>query len=287
MFAATFVSLAFSGGTYWDLAPHILEDPGKFGLFPRSFSDFSLRLQAGLPFAVWLIAILGAHEMGHYVACRRYGILATWPYFLPAPFFRFGTFGAVIRVRSPFPHRRALFDVAIAGPIAGLVVAIVAMVVGIRASVAVPPDLEVPGGLVFSLPWLAAWLADALRPGESLTMNGTLAAAWGGLLVTALNLFPAGQLDGGHIAYAVSRRVHRAASRAAIVLAAASVAWAGFARQPPMYLLWLGILLWMRDRHPPVGGEHETLGRFRGVLALLAALLFALCFTWFPVKFVD
>ena len=280
----TFVCMAYSGGTYWDTAPHVLDDPS---LMPRDVEDFVLRCRAGMPFALWLFAILGAHEMGHYLACRRYRIAATWPYFLPAPFFLFGTFGAVIRIRAPIPDRRALFDVAFAGPLAGFVVVVTALTVGVTVAVAVPTDLASQGGYVYSLPWVGGWITQALRPGETLMMNGTLAAAWAGFLITVLNLFPAGQLDGGHIAYAVSRSFHRWMSVGAIALAAGTIVHALREGQPPAYMLWLGVLLWMRNRHPPLWMEHPSLGRGRLALAALALLIFALCFTWFPVRFLD
>ena len=281
---ATFAAMAYSGGTYWDTAPHVFDDPS---LLPRSVEDFVLRCRAGLPFALWLFAILGAHEMGHYIACRRYHIAATWPYFLPAPFFLFGTFGAVIRIRAPIPDRRALFDVAFAGPLAGFVVAVTALTAGVTVAVAVPADLASQGGYVYSLPWVGVWIAQALRPGEVLMMNGTLAAAWAGFLITVLNLFPAGQLDGGHIAYAVSRSFHRWMSVGAIALAAGTVILALRSGQPPAYLLWLGVLLWMRARHPPLWMEQPSLGRSRLAFAVVALLIFALCFTWFPIRFLD
>ena len=124
----TFVSMAYAGGSNWDPAPHLFDESTRYGLLPSSFQDFALRCRAGLSFALWLFAILGAHEMGHYVACRRYRISATWPYFLPLPAFAFGTIGAVIRIRAAIPDRRALFDVAFAGPVAGFVVALAARV---------------------------------------------------------------------------------------------------------------------------------------------------------------
>ncbi len=281
--AATFVSMAYSGGTHWDAAPHLFDESIRYGLLPNDFQDFFLRCRAGLPFACWLFAILGAHELGHYVACRRYRIAATWPYFLPLPVFTFGTIGAVIRIRAPIPDRRALFDVAFAGPIAGFVVAMAARVAGVLTAGTVPAEFEGSGAL-FAPPLAAGWIASVLRPGEALAINGALAAAWGGFLVTALNLFPAGQLDGGHIAFAVSRKIHRWFSRGAILLAASSVVYALFQGQPPMYLLWLGILLWMRDRHPPLWVESIPLGRRRTVLAVAALVLFVLCFTWLPVR---
>jgi membrane-associated protease RseP (regulator of RpoE activity) len=279
----TFGSMAYSGGTHWDPAPHLFDETVRYGLLPSSFQDLALRCRAGLPFALWLFAILGAHEMGHYVACRRYRIPATWPYFLPLPVFAFGTIGAVIRIRAAIPDRRALFDVALAGPVAGFVVALAARVMGVLTADTVPSGLEGAGAL-FNPPLAAGWIADVLRPGDALAMNGSLAAAWGGFLVTALNLFPAGQLDGGHIAYAVSRKIHRWFSRGAIVLAASSVIYALTQSQPPTYLLWLGILLWMRDRHPPLWAEHVPLGRTRTLLAAVALVLFILCFTWLPVR---
>ena len=279
----TFVSMAYAGGSNWDPAPHLFDESTRYGLLPSSFQDFALRCRAGLSFALWLFAILGAHEMGHYVACRRYRISATWPYFLPLPAFAFGTIGAVIRIRAAIPDRRALFDVAFAGPVAGFVVALAARVAGVLTADTVAAGFEGAGAL-FVPPLAAGWIADVLRPGDALAINGALAAAWGGFLVTALNLFPAGQLDGGHIAYAVSRKAHRWFSRGAIVLAASSVIFALTQAQPPTYLLWLGILLWMRDRHPPLWAEHLPLGRTRTTLAVAALVLFILCFTWLPVR---
>jgi membrane-associated protease RseP (regulator of RpoE activity) len=280
-----FVSMAYSGGVYWDPA-HPLSPNAPFHL-PTSVPDFLDHVTAGWVFAAWLFAILAAHEMGHYIACRIYRVHATWPYFLPAPIFMFGTFGAVIRIHARIRDRRTLFDVAIAGPIAGFVVALAALAVGLSTAETVPAEIVSGPGMVYSLPWIGGLLASVLRPGASLMMNGPLAAAWGGFLITVLNLFPAGQLDGGHIAYALSRRLHRWTSWLAIFLAAGAVAWAFVERQPPMYLLWLAILGWMRDRHPPVTFEHSPLGGPRIVLAFVALAMFVLCFTWFPVKIVD
>jgi membrane-associated protease RseP (regulator of RpoE activity) len=288
LLAGTFVCMAYSGGTYWDTARHLLDDPGTYGLLPATPSDFGLRCVAGLPFALWLFAILGAHEMGHYVACRRYRISATWPWFIPAPLFLLGTFGAVIRIRSAIPHRRALFDVAFAGPAAGFVVAVAALAVGVHGADSVPADFDsLDGGYVYSLPWVGAWVTGLLRHGQVLTMNGTLAAAWAGFLITVLNLFPAGQLDGGHLTYAVSRSVHRWFSRAAIALCATTVFFAFRAGYPAVYLIWLGVLLWMRDRHPRLWDEQEPLGTGRTLLAIVAFLIFALSFTWAPLRLLD
>jgi len=282
---SAFVSMAYSGGVYWDQA-HPMSPNAPFHL-PTSVADFRDHSIAGLAFASWLFAILGAHEMGHYIACRVYRLHASWPYFLPAPIFMFGTFGAVIRIHARIQDRRTLFDVAFAGPIAGFVVAVAALVVGLSTAESVPAVLDSGPGIVYSLPWVGGWLAELLRPDESLVMNGRLAAAWGGLLITVLNLFPAGQLDGGHIVYALSRRLHRWTSWLAIALAAGAVAWSFVERHPPMYLLWVAILLWMRHRHPPLVYERSPLGALRIGLAVVALVMFVVCFTWFPVKIVD
>lgn len=275
LFAATFLTLAFAG-----------QDSGTAGelglLHWRSFVS-------GLPYALAVVAILGSHEMGHYLACRRYGIPATLPFFLPGvpPF---GTFGAVIRIRGRIPDRRALFDVAIAGPLAGFVVALPIYAWGyataerfdMESLSSMPPG---SGLYLFGEPPLGRLLAAWIDPPAPTEMNALMLAAWLGMLVTALNLFPVGQLDGGHLAYAISRRLHRTLSRATIAGLALLIAWQAIVvRTFPAYVLWFGILLWMRDRHPPLYDEATPLGRGRVWLAVLAGVLFLLTFTAVPLR---
>ena len=230
----------------------------------------------GLPYSLSLILILGSHEMGHYVACRRYGIEATLPFFIPAPTF-IGTFGAVIRIRSPFTSRRALFDVGVAGPIAGFVVAMPILAYGVSRSLIVhqlprQDDIALPSCLLLELAY--AHLFRNLRPGDVIQLHPVTVAAWVGLLATFLNLLPIGQLDGGHMLYALSRRLHRPISFAVIVgLIAGGFLYGGY------HLILFGVL-WaaIGPRHPPVVDEGEPLGFARLLVALLALAIFVLCF---------
>ena len=185
---------------------------GHYAGFAADFANPDLSL-ALLPYGAWysltILAILGTHEFGHYFACRYYGIDASLPYFLPAPLPLTGTVGAVIRIRQPIPTKRMLFDIGAAGPIAGFVVAVPALFLGLRLSriVPLPNDfvgMELGEPLLFQL---AAWMVWGEAPtGHSINLHPMGLAAWLGLLITALNLFPIGQLDGGHIAYAALGR---------------------------------------------------------------------------------
>jgi membrane-associated protease RseP (regulator of RpoE activity) len=168
-------------------------------------------LVSGAPFAVTLLAILGVHELGHYFTARYYGAAVSLPYFIPAPML-FGTFGAIIRMRSPARDRNSLFDIAAAGPLAGLLIAVPALILGLTWS-RVAPSTGDPsfGGFGFSLfTQLFVYLRFGAVDGMAVMTHPVADAAWVGCFVTALNLFPVGQLDGGRIAYALSGRRHRA-----------------------------------------------------------------------------
>jgi len=172
---------------------------------------FPAWLVSGAPFAVTLLAILGVHEFGHYFTARYYGAAVSLPYFIPAPML-FGTFGAIIRMRSPARDRNALFDIAAAGPLAGLLVAIPALILGLLWSRVVPATGDASlGGFGYSLfTRLFVYLRFGPVDGMTVVTHPMADAAWVGCFVTALNLFPVGQLDGGRIAYALSPRRHRA-----------------------------------------------------------------------------
>jgi membrane-associated protease RseP (regulator of RpoE activity) len=231
----------------------------------------------GIPFAATLMGILLAHELGHYFACRYYRIHATYPYFIPAPTL-IGTLGAFIRIRSPIVNRRALFDVALAGPLVGFVVAVPALAVAIARS-----KFVFAGGneaVVFGQPLIERILEALLRPGIA---HGTLLlhplgrAAWVGIFATALNLLPAGQLDGGHILYALASERHRRVTLAvAIVLAPMAFYWIG-------WLLWAALLLLIGSRHPPLIDPWEPLDGRRRSWALVALAIFVLCFMPAPL----
>ncbi|HSE48459.1 MAG TPA: site-2 protease family protein [Terriglobales bacterium] len=241
-------------------------------------------LLLGIPFSVTLLAILLAHEMGHFLYCLRYRVYATLPFFIPAPTL-LGTFGAFIRIKSPIPDRRALFDIAVAGPIAGFVVALPAAVVGLLLS-RHAPGLVAESDIAFGYP-LLFHLLHSLMPWshygaaqlslDTLYLHPIAIAAWIGLLATALNLLPGGQLDGGHLIYAVAPAAHRRSTRALtlLLLPMALLFWGG-------WMFWALFLALMGARHPQVAPLPE-LGRGRRILALLALLIFVLSFTPAPI----
>ncbi len=241
-------------------------------------------LAAGVPFAICLLAILFSHEMGHYLACRHYGIPASLPFFLPGPTL-FGTFGAVIRIRGVIPNRRALFDVAAAGPLAGAAVAIPVLVWGLRSATPVIGPLP-PGTPTLGSPVLSMILERAMYGQAELRVGSIYLAGWFGMLVTSLNLLPVGQLDGGHAVYSVSRGAHRRASRLTILGAIALVIlqWLLYGSFSP-YTVWCVVLLLMWDRHPRLVDEWTPLDPSRRLVALALLVLFAFSFIPFPFSF--
>lgn len=237
-------------------------------------------LLAGLPFSLTLLSILLAHELGHYFACWFHRIDASLPYFLPAPTL-IGTFGAFIRIRSPIFSRRELFDVGVAGPLAGFAFLLPALGIGLAYSKVVPGIAE-QGDLVFGSPILlhvaAKWVFPGV-PASDIYLHPVARAAWVGLLATALNLLPIGQLDGGHILYAFFGRQHRRLSQVFAVLLAVTGVWSGWYA----WLLWAAFFLWTGLRHPPIIDEASVgAGRLR--LALLAVLILTISFTPVPVR---
>lgn len=234
----------------------------------------------GLPYALGVILILGAHEMGHYVACRIYRIDATLPLFLPAPN-PFGTFGAVIRIRSPFPSRRALFDVGVAGPIAGFVVALPILIWGLFQSSAGGPSAE--GSLQLSSCLLLDLLLPLFFPSDTSPVQAhpAFVAGWLGLFVTSLNLLPLAQLDGGHILYAVAPRGHERLSRLMLVIVTAI----GAATGGYHLVLFALIFALFGIRHPPTLDDEAPIGPGRRIVAILAVAIFVLTFIAAPFRF--
>jgi len=238
----------------------------------------------GWPYSVTILSILGCHELGHYVMCRYYDVDASLPYFLPFPFALTGTLGAFIRIREPIPSKRMFFDIGIAGPIAGFAVAVPALVAGVALSHVVP--ISAGDGWWFGEPLLikivTRMIWGPLADGFTLEMHPVAFAAWFGLLATAINLFPFGQLDGGHISYAVLGRASTYVTIAmvgvALVLAYTSMSWRAWTVLMIVMLFAFGV------RHPRTYDEHEPLDRTRLWFAAFAVLMFALCFTPAPIE---
>jgi membrane-associated protease RseP (regulator of RpoE activity) len=230
-------------------------------------------LQAGLPFAATLLFILGVHEMGHYVAARIHRVNVTLPYFIPMPFSLLGTFGAFIQLRSPVENRKALFDVGLAGPLAGFVVAVPLMVLGLLQSEIGPATREGTFGSSLLLRWLVD-LFVSREPGQVIALSPMAIAAWFGLLVTAINLLPMGQLDGGHITYAVFGRFARPIALltlAGLVFLGLTV-WTG-------WLTWAFFALITGLRHPSPLNDITPLDGGRRLLGFLTLVLFFLLIT--------
>lgn len=237
------------------------------------------RLLDGLPFSLTLLAILLAHELGHYLACTYYRVDATLPYFLPAPTF-VGTLGAFIRIRSPIYSKRMLFDIGIAGPLAGFAVLLPALAIGLAYSKVIP-GIAHRGDLVFGTPpllWLMQQLIFPGVPSSDIYLHPMARAAWVGLFATALNLLPIGQLDGGHILYSFAGDKHRLLSRLFLLalLPIGFFYWEG-------WLVWAVLLLLFGMRHPSIY-DPSPMDEGRRRLAWLALAVFLLSFTVDPIR---
>jgi len=240
----------------------------------------------GLPFAGTLLTILLVHESGHYVMCRLHRVSASLPYFLPAPpmIFPLGTFGAFIRIRSRFPDRRALFDVGAAGPWAGFVVAVVATAVGLRLSTVLPAPpsahtLELGDSVLTALLTRLVLRADP----ANVVLHPIAFAGWFGLFVTSINLLPVGQLDGGHVLYAASRRRPRVIP----AILVATLVWLGVNGWPG-WLVWAAILTaFVILGHPPTDTDWQPLGAGRRLAALCTFVVFVLTFVAEPFRIIP
>jgi membrane-associated protease RseP (regulator of RpoE activity) len=271
LLAATFVTTTLAGGAAFS--------QGGGPLLGGRFSD-------GLAFSVPLLVILGVHELGHYAMCRRYGLEATLPYFIPSPFLNLiGTFGAVIRIKEPIRHKGQLLDVGAAGPLAGFFTAVPFLLYGVAHPRASTTPLT-PGTVLFDYPLLVRWAQSWMRVGpySSATVHEHPAfmAAWFGLLVTCLNLLPIGQLDGGHVLRAAAGRRQPIFSAVALVLCVI----AGLTRSAVWLVLPLVVALVMGIAHPPVDDDDEPLGFGRTMIALLCVAVFLVCFSLTPIRMI-
>jgi membrane-associated protease RseP (regulator of RpoE activity) len=259
------------------------------GLAHAGFIKVGLQLfeafwRQGLIYSASVLGILGAHEMGHYIACRRYNVDATLPFFLPFPSLS-GTLGAVIKIREAFPSQRALFDIAVAGPIAGFLVAVPVLFVGLHLSNVLPLPPPTPDSYSLGEPLLfklaTHYVLGEIPVGYSVNLHPVAFAAWFGLLATAWNLLPFGQLDGGHLTYATlgdaSQHFSIATVTGCVVMCFVSYSWI------LMTVMMLAMLYFLGPRHPRVLSGEQPLGASRIILAVVALLILVLCFMPAPI----
>jgi len=304
LFALTIVSAFYAGALYSYDGP-VPADPIQQLLLPL------LEIYNGWPFAVSMLGILLAHEFGHYIAARLNKAPATLPYFIPMPFSPFGTLGAVIAMKAPVRNRRVLLDIGVAGPLAGFVVAIPVLVIGLLRSQIepIPGSLPVGQGLsiegnsiiymlvkaaIFgrllptpftygelgpTLYWLRYFFTSTPMPlgGEDVFLDQVAWAGWAGLLVTGMNLIPVGQFDGGHALYVlIGRRVERLIPVVLVILAVWGFFWNG-------WWLWAGLIYVLNRRHVELLDEITQLDGKRRALAILTLILFVLVITPVPL----
>jgi membrane-associated protease RseP (regulator of RpoE activity) len=243
-------------------------------------------LAHGLIYSAAILGILGAHEMGHYLACRYYNVDATLPFFLPFPLLSIsGTLGAVIKIREPFPNRKVLFDIGVAGPIAGFVVLVPLLFFAFSRSTAVPGPVP-EHGIFFGEPLLfkfAEWLKfGATGDNVQVNLHPIGFAAWFGMLATAWNLLPFGQLDGGHLAYATLGRPSRYMSIVTVAVSVGlcfvSISWA------LMTVMMVAMLYFFGPDHPRPIDDDTPIGTGRVVIAIVALVILVLCFTMVPLE---
>jgi membrane-associated protease RseP (regulator of RpoE activity) len=281
LFVATCFSTFWVGITHWDptapITTLMAEGSDAFGMQARQMvvENWS----QGLIYTACVLAILLVHELGHFVATIIYKVPATAPIFLPFPFNPIGTLGAIIAMQSMVANRKQIFDIGIAGPLAGLIVAIPIAIVGIN-------QLDVSatgtGSLGFECPLLFSWLinwigVEGYSSGDPIwinQLNPYFAAAWVGFLITGLNMFPVGQLDGGHVTYTLFGKFSYLLANGTVVLAIAFMVF----NNSYVLVLMVVLLLMMGTRHPPTADDNVKLGPFRIALGLASLSIPILCF---------
>jgi membrane-associated protease RseP (regulator of RpoE activity) len=245
-------------------------------------------LWGGFWYSLPVLLILGAHEMGHYLCCRYYNLDASLPFFLPLPLQPTGTLGAVIKIREPFPSKTVLFDVGIAGPIAGFLMLVPVLILGVAWSEVIPLR-HIQSGLEFGEPLLLRGVSrlvfGTLSDTQMLNAHPLVFAAWFGMLATALNLLPFGQLDGGHITHAVFDRRSTLISMVTVaIVAGMSILTRSWIATTVIMLL---MLILVGPRHPRVIDEDEPLKPGRRALAVFALVMLVVCITPIPITIVG
>ncbi|MBP7686452.1 MAG: site-2 protease family protein [Thermoflexales bacterium] len=284
MLSTLYVGIQYAGGE--ELATALNRFDGDLLRAVMSNPTFILN---GLPYVLALLGILGVHEMGHYVAARLHKANVTLPYFIPMPF-GLGTMGAVIRLKSPIKNRRQLFDIGVAGPLAGLAIAIPLLMIGLLTSPVQYVGTPVPGSqegnsiLYALLKFLikGQWLPGG---GYDVIVNAVAFPAWFGLIVTMINLLPIGQLDGGHVIYALFGRIQWRVANAVLLILIALGAYLAVATEQLLnvWLMWALLSQVFGLRHPPPLDDITPLDRKRKLIGYATIIIFVLIFT--PVPF--
>ena len=277
----TFCRIEFGNETLYSLLLSLCLSVAGAESAPQHWLIFGQHLWNALLFSTALMFILTCHELGHYIQSRRYRIRSSLPYFLPLPFGPFGTFGAVIAMDDEVPHSRALFDIGISGPLAGLVPTLIFLYYGIQWShlgPRQPCEFEFGDPLLFQ--WITAWTFGPIPPDMVLYKHPVAFAAWVGLLLTALNLMPFSQLDGGHVFYALLGRQSIPIVYFLFVAAIIAVAWFGFWQ----WSLVLILLALMGISHPPTANDAVPLSSFRRCLGWATLMFVFIGFTPAPLS---
>lgn len=265
-----------------------LSTPSFFGIPRINFilfiaTSFTTYLINGSSYAICIMTILLAHEMGHFIMCRKYRVDATWPFFLPMPLPPFGTFGAVIKMKGYIPDKRALFDIGAAGPIGGLIFAIPITIIGLSLSEVHPIPKDSTSYLGLGEPMLFSFLAKMMigevSEGFDIVLSPVAFAGWAGLFVTALNLLPIGQLDGGHIIYALLGKYSGIVYKAGI---GAFCIFTLFVY--PGWIIFAVMLLLFGFKHPPPADPITKLDFNRKCIGVLMLVIFLISFTPIPLK---
>jgi membrane-associated protease RseP (regulator of RpoE activity) len=266
LFILTFLSTLLVGAV--QTGADLIEEPSK--------------IYKGIPFSLTLMIILLSHELSHYFSSRKHGVEATLPYFIPAPTI-FGTFGAFIKMKSPIVTRKALIDIGASGPIAGFIISVIATIIGLNMSEIVlsaqaKGALNLGDSLLFSL--LSRFILGVTPSDSDILLNPVAFAGWIGLFVTSINLIPVGQLDGGHIAYALFGDKH---TRLSFILIFVMVLFGLFLWEG--WFVWAVLLLILGLKHPPVIYWEVPLDSKRKFIGWLAFIIFILTFIPAPFKF--
>ena len=262
LYASTWLSTYFAGSLgFWQ--------------FGEQFGPW-----AAFQFSAGIMTILSCHEMGHYLQTRRYKVPASLPYFLPVPISPFGTMGAVIGMDASIPNRRALFDIGISGPLAGLLPTFFFCVVGIKHSIPIPHALlETPYGKPLLYEWITTWVHGPLPPEIDLMPHPFAVAGWVGLFITSLNLLPIGQLDGGHVLYALlKKRAHLAATFLLYTLVVAVILFQAYA-----WFIMIVLLIMMGPKHQSTRNDTSKIGPARAILGWSTLCFVVIGFTPMPL----